>query len=210
MSESKLNPDELAIILIDVQPAFVDQMAGLPEPVLMRLEQLLILVDWLQLPLLATLEEPVTRKGKLAQRLKDKFPSQGRLYHKQTYDLSEEPGITEALEQLQRQQLIIAGAETDVCVLQSVLGLLARKFQVFVLEDCLFSSTADTNAAIYRMRQSGAIPLTYKSLYYELLRTENSAAWRDGYQAALATGLLPVESLPPIRTGQDQTDTKKP
>ena len=199
MNELKLNLDELAIVLIDVQPSFVDQMVGLAEPILIRLEQLFILAQWLEVPLLATLEEPVARKGKLLDRLADKFPSQGRLYHKQTYDLCGEPEITGALKQLQGQQLIVAGTETDVCVLQSVLGLLTQGFQVFILEDCLFSSTADTDAAIYRMRQAGAIPLTYKSLHYELLKTEKTSAWKDGHQAALAAGLLPVESLPPNR-----------
>ena len=197
MAELKLNPHELAVVLIDVQPYFINQMVEPQEPVLIRLEQLLIMTNWFQLPVLATFEEPVARKGELPERLQDKFPSHGQLHRKQTYDLCGEPEIVQSLTELGRKQLIVAGTETDVCVLQSVLGLLAHDYQVFILEDCLFSSTSKTEAAVYRMRQAGAIPLTYKSLHYELLKTENSAQWQAGHETAIAAGLLSVESLPP-------------
>ncbi len=197
MAELKLNPHELAVLLIDVQPFFVGQMVEPQEPVLIRLEQLLIMSNWFQLPVLATCEEPVDRKGELIERLQTKFPSHGQVHRKQTYDLCGEPDILQALKALGRQQLIITGTETDVCVLQSVLGLLAHGYQVFLLEDCLFSSSSTTEAAVYRMRQAGAIPLTYKSLHYELLKTENSEQWQAGHEAALASGLLDVELLPP-------------
>ena len=197
MTELKLDPHELAILLIDVQPFFVGQMVEPQEPILIRLEQLLIMSNWFQLPVLATCEEPVDRKGELIERLQTKFPSHGQVHRKQTYDLCGEPDIFQALKALGRQQLIITGTETDVCVLQSVLGLLAHGYQVFLLEDCLFSSSSTTEAAVYRMRQAGAIPLTYKSLHYELLKTENSEQWQAGHEAALASGLLDVELLPP-------------
>jgi nicotinamidase-related amidase len=197
MTELKLDPHELAILLIDVQPFFVGQMVEPQEPILIRLEQLLIMSNWFQLPVLATCEEPVHRKGELVERLQAKFPSHGQVYRKQMYDLCGEPDILQALKTLGRQQLIVTGTETDVCVLQSVLGLLDHGYQVFILEDCLFSSSSATEVAIYRMRQAGAIPLTYKSLHYELLKTENSEQWQAGHKAAIASGLLNVESLPP-------------
>ena len=196
MTQLKIAPGNLALVLIDIQAAFVEQMSRPREPVLARIEQLLIVAQWLDLPVLATLEEPVTRKGMLLPELQNRFPTGGQLLHKQTYDLCEEAEITRALAELDRKQLVIAGAETDVCVLQSVLGLLDQGYQVFILEDCLFSSAVDTEPAIYRMRQAGAIPLTYKSLHYELLQTEDSATWHKGYEQAKASGLLPAESLP--------------
>jgi hypothetical protein len=69
------------------------------------------------------------------------------------------------------RQLIVAGSETDVCVLQSVIGLIDMGFQVFLLEDGLFTSEPNPHAALTRMYQLGVVPITYKSLYYELIRT---------------------------------------
>ena len=63
----------------------------------------------------------------------------------------------------------MAGCETDVCVLQSCLGLLGLGYDVFVVEDLLFSSSQNVGSAIARMKDEGAIFLTYKSLYYELV-----------------------------------------
>ena len=57
MDELMLNPDKLAIVVIDVQPGFLDGwMAGPSEPVLARLELLFGLATVYDLPLLATFE----------------------------------------------------------------------------------------------------------------------------------------------------------
>jgi nicotinamidase-related amidase len=70
---------------------------------------------------------------------------------------------------LQKNQVIVAGCETDVCVLQSCLGLLALDYEVYVVEDLLFSSSRNVDSAIARMKAEGAVFLTYKTLYYELI-----------------------------------------
>jgi hypothetical protein len=64
----------------------------------------------------------------------------------------------------------VAGCETDVCVLQSCLGLLDLGYEVYVVEDLLFSSSRNVDAAMARMKAEGAVFLTYKSLYYELTK----------------------------------------
>jgi len=65
----------------------------------------------------------------------------------------------------------VAGCETDVCVLQSCLGLLSLGYEVYVVEELLFSSSRNVDSAIARMKAEGAIFLTYKSLYYELVES---------------------------------------
>ena len=75
------------------------------------------------------------------------------------------------LGRLKRRQVIMAGCETDVCVLQSCLGLLGLGYEVYVMEELIFSSSRDVDAAIARMKSEGAIFLTYKSLYYELIES---------------------------------------
>ncbi len=70
---------------------------------------------------------------------------------------------------MKKKQAVIAGCETDVCVLQSCLGLLGLGYQVYVVEDLLFSSSRQVDSAIARMKTAGAVFLTYKTLYYELI-----------------------------------------
>ena len=49
-----IDRDNVGIILIDVQPFFVDIMSGSREPVMERLEQLLRLAEWTAIPFIAT------------------------------------------------------------------------------------------------------------------------------------------------------------
>jgi nicotinamidase-related amidase len=65
--------------------------------------------------------------------------------------------------------MIVAGCETDVCVLQSCLGLVSLGYEVFVMEELIFSSTRNADATIARMKSEGVIFSTYKTLYYELI-----------------------------------------
>mgnify|MGYP006102034467 CR=1 FL=1 len=190
-------PGDLAVVLIDVQPQFVESMHGAAEPVLARLEQLLIICEWFQLPVLATLEEPIDRKGQLHDRLQPFLPPTAVTATKQSYAISGEPRIVDALAQLERPRLVVAGSETDVCVMQSVLGLIELGYDVFLLEDCLFSSESHTDPAVARMRQAGAIPCTYKMLFYELLGTDDPLAWQTQQEQATRRGFVAPESLPP-------------
>lgn len=173
----------LGVILIDVQPAFWEYAFG-PDPeareaTMVRLEHLLMLSGWLELPLIATFEHPVSEKGELPPRLERCFPEGGARYTKRTYDLTREAEIRGAIEGLGVDQLAVAGAETDVCVLQSVLGLLRLGYGVFLLEDCLFTTEPHPGLALRRMYSQGVIPSTFKSLAYELTISVEHTPWLD-------------------------------
>jgi hypothetical protein len=174
MSRSRLTVDlnDLAIVVIDVQPYFLDGwMAGESEPLLARLEFLFALATVYDLPFLATFEQPIETKGWLPERLEPFFPAHGQRHTKQTFNCCGEHSILEAIGGLGRGQIAVAGGETDVCVLQSVLGLIEAGQQVFLLEDALFSSESNIGPAIRRMESAGAVPSTVKILNYELRRS---------------------------------------
>ncbi len=172
MTRLMVDPSDVAIIVIDVQPYFLDGwMAGGAEPLLARLEFLFALATVYDLPFLATFEQPIEKKGWLPERLEPYFPAHGQRHTKQTFNCCGEPSIVEAINGLGRQQIAVAGGETDVCVLQSVLGLIEAGKQVFLLEDALFSSEPHVGPALRRMDSAGAIPSTVKTLNYELRRS---------------------------------------
>jgi nicotinamidase-related amidase len=150
-----------------VQPFFID-LAEVPEATLTRLEHLLLLAGSYNLQVIATFEHPVERNGWLPERLERVFPAEGQRFVKHSFNLCREQEIRDAVEALGVAQCIVAGAETDVCVLQSVLGLLGLGQQVFLVEDCLFTHERNAGPALRRMTQAGAIPTTYKALHYEL------------------------------------------
>ncbi|HET9659833.1 MAG TPA: isochorismatase family protein [Thermomicrobiales bacterium] len=168
----RVDPDSIGILLIDVQPFFLEGwMAGAFEPFMARVEHLLGLATAYQLPTIATFEQPVERKGWLPDRLTPWFPKDARKLTKQTFDCTGEPEIREAIASLGVSQFAVAGGETDVCVLQSVLGVLGIGHDVFLLEDALFSEDPNTGPALRRMEQAGAVPSTVKTFEYELRRS---------------------------------------
>lgn len=158
-----------AVVLIDAQPAFIDIAAGPREALELRLERLLILATALDLPTLATFEQPELN-GWLTPACENAWPAQGQRLEKRSFDCCRHAEIRDAVAALERGQLLLAGAETDVCVLQSALSLLELGYQVFLLEDCVFSSEAHPEPALRRMETAGAVPLTLKTAVYELKR----------------------------------------
>jgi isochorismate hydrolase len=203
MNRLMANQHDLAIVVIDVQPYFLDGwMAGESEPLLARLEFLFALATVYEVPFLATFEQPIETKGWIPERLQPFFPAHGQRHTKQTFNCCGEPPILEAIRGLGRGQIAVAGGETDVCVLQSVLGLIEAGSQVFLLEDALFSSEPSTGPAIRRMERAGAIPSTVKTLNYELRRSvAEPRAERVFSQCMPGLSLSEPERFPPWTPG---------
>ena len=71
-----------------------------------------------------------------------------------------------------RDQIVIVGIETHICVMQTVLDLLAEGLRVFVVADAVAARHGrDHENAMDRMRDSGATITTAESVMYEWLRT---------------------------------------
>jgi nicotinamidase-related amidase len=163
--------DHCCGVIIDVQEFFLSQLA---EPLRSKIEthtkSFAGLLGYLGVPLVVTLERPLEQKGTLphavSRRLSDNDLAQ--TFEKDFFDLTREEKIRDHLKALNKTQVIVAGCETDVCVLQSCLGLRSLGYEVYVVEELLFSSSHNVDAAIARMKGEGAIFLSYKSLYHEL------------------------------------------
>ncbi len=195
-----IDRDNVGIILIDVQPFFVDIMSGSKEPVMERLEQLLLLAEWTKIPFIATFEHPTEQNGWLPARLEKVFPKHGERFVKKTFCLCREPEIRSKLEELKIRQIVLAGCETDVCVLQSALGLLEMGYQVFLLEDSVFTNESHPEPAIKRMYQAGVIPITYKTFFYELTQSVDREAlpaeWKERMPSFMKTSTNPYKLVP--------------
>jgi len=166
----RLVPDQCWGAIIDVQGFFLSQArTRSPSKIRTNIRNFARLLGYFRIPIAATLERPVHLKGLLPNEIKKQLGERTEIFEKDFFDLTQEKKIRNYLERLKRRQVIVAGCETDVCVLQSCLGLLGLGYEVYVVEDLLFSSSRNVDAAIARMNAQGAVFLTYKSLYYELI-----------------------------------------
>jgi hypothetical protein len=127
------------------------------------------LLAYLHIPTVVTLERPVYGKGAVPQDIKGPLGEAAKVFEKGFFDLTKEKSIRAHLKRLKKSQIIVAGCETDVCILQSCLGLLDLGFAVFAVEELLFSSARNTDAAVERLKASGAVFVSYKTLFFELI-----------------------------------------
>ncbi|WP_440027483.1 hydrolase [Chromobacterium amazonense] len=90
------------------------------------------------------------------------------------------PALTE------KQQIIVCGMEAHVCVLQTVLQLLAIGKQVFVVADAVSSrKPSDIELAVGRMRAAGAVIVSREMVLFELLEKSGSEHFKQMSQRYL-------------------------
>ena len=94
---------------------------------------------------------------------------------KTVFGLAAVPEILAAVESSGRRTAVIVGAETDVCVAQSAVGLRDRGFRVVVVTDAMFSPGPVHELGLRRIRDAGAELNHAKGVYYEWVRTVDAA-----------------------------------
>jgi len=167
----RIVPDRCCGVIVDVQGFFLSQLdRRLRSRIEANTANLVRLLGYFRIPIVVTLERPVDQKGSLPDIISQHLGGLAMTFEKDFFDLSKETKIKTHLGRLKKKQIIVAGCETDVCVLQSCLGLQRLGYEVYVVEELLFSSTRHVDSAMAWMKAEGAVFLTYKTLYYELIQ----------------------------------------
>lgn len=79
-----------------------------------------------------------------------------------------------------RKQIIVLGTETHICVLQTVLDLLAHGYEVFVVDTGVSSRTEnDKIRGLERMKQNGAEIITRDMLVFEWLEKAGTELFKE-------------------------------
>lgn len=79
-----------------------------------------------------------------------------------------------------RQQVVLAGMEAHICVLQTALQLQESGRQVFVVEDAVLSRRdANKQNALARLRQAGIIVTNTESVVFEWLKVAEGDAFKQ-------------------------------
>lgn len=115
-------------------------------------------------PTLAALAQPLAGKPCVA---KTAFSSCG------------EPAFNRQLTS-DRSQIVLAGMEAHICVLQTAMHLQAQGKQVFVVEDAVISRNPANKAnALARLRQAGIIVANTESIVFEWLGVAEGDAFKQ-------------------------------
>lgn len=84
------------------------------------------------------------------------------------------------LEALDRDQVLITGIETHICVFQTALDLVESGYEVNVVTDCVSSRTPENrDTALARMGLEDIMPCTTEMILFELLQTARHEKFKE-------------------------------
>ena len=123
-------------------------------------------------------EQYVKGLGATLSCLKEKAPGAG-YYEKMTFSCCGNEDFVKQLKNSGRNQIVIVGMETHVCVLQTVIELRAAGFEVHLVKDAVMSRCSDNRqTAIEAMVLAGAVPTCTESVVFQLLKIAGSEAFK--------------------------------
>lgn len=168
-----MKADQSILVLIDLQeklmPAIADGGAVVDQCL-----KLATMAGLLEVPVVATEQLP----EKLGHNMPEILELSDQVIGKYHFDACPDGLIDELPEG--RQQIVIAGCEAHVCMMQTALSLVDAGYKVWVVADATGSrNELDRDVALDRLHQSGARIVTVEMVAFEWLRHCKHSRFRD-------------------------------
>ena len=170
-TDSLLTPQNMVLALIDYQPEQYAGVASMPHDELVANVTLLgHVATAFELPVVLT--TVYVKHGMSATNPELRAALPGALeIDRTTMNSWEDPEFHDAVKRTGRKKLVIAGLWTEVCVAFPALDALREGFDVYFVVDAIGGvSRAAHEAAVQRMLQAGATPISVLGLACELQR----------------------------------------
>lgn len=162
------------LLLVDMQERLVPIMADAAD-LTARCGILLRAAYELGVPILASEQYP-KGLGATLPALAELAP---RRLEKMEFSAYANSAIKDELTRAGQKQIILAGIEAHVCVLQTGLELVAAGFQVFVVADAVASRRPESReVALHRVARAGATLITAEMALFEWLRSARAPEFR--------------------------------
>ena len=174
---SLLRPERAILVLVDLQEKLMPAISG-RERILKNSLLLLRLAGVLGLPVVITTQY---RKGlgDVMPEIREAAPGVEPI-DKVTFGCFWNEGFIARLNELyDRDQLLVAGVESHICVCQTVLGALEKSYAAHVLSDAVGSrAEANHEIGLARMERAGALLSSAEMAIYELLGRSDAEAFK--------------------------------
>jgi nicotinamidase-related amidase len=162
------------LLLVDLQQRLVPAIAE-GAAVVANARRLAEAARLLDVPVLATEQNPAG----LGRTVPEVAALASRTLSKRYFDATREEGF-EGFLPPDRPEIVVAGCETHVCVMQTVLGLMGRGQAVRLVADAVGSrSPASRDAALARAQAHGAELVTTEMVVFEWLETSDHPRFRE-------------------------------
>lgn len=172
-----LETEKCCLVIIDVQGKLAQLMHD-KETIFRNIEILIKIARALDIPILWCEQNPKALGAtipQLAELLCDIEP-----IDKFSFSCCGDSKFVEKLKAAGRNQIVLCGIETHVCVCQTAIDLINDSYEVYVVADAVSSRTAENKAiALERMRGESAVIVSTEMVLFELLKTAEHEKFRE-------------------------------
>jgi nicotinamidase-related amidase len=175
-----INPQNSLFLLIDFQ---ANLAAAMEKEVYENSERNVGLMvsacNVLQMPIIVT-EQYRKGLGQTVERVREKLGEAYRPIDKMEFSCLANPPFMTEFRRAKRDHIVVAGIESHVCVLQTVLDLVSDGHRVHILSDGVCSRyKTDWEAAIGYMRDAGAVISTTEIVVFQLLKKAGTPEFKS-------------------------------
>jgi nicotinamidase-related amidase len=172
----RLDKNNAAVLLVDHQAGLLSLVRDIdPDKFKNNVLALGNLAQYFKLPTILTTSFESGPNGPLVPELKAQFPDAPYIARPGQINAWDNADFVQAVKATGKQQLILAGVVTEVCVAFPALSALEEGFEVFVVTDASGTFNDITRQAAWaRMSQAGAQLMTWFGVACELHRD-----WRN-------------------------------
>jgi hypothetical protein len=172
----RLHPKDILAVGIDYQERLIPAIHE--KETLIRNSRLLFAgLNILEVPVLISRQYP-KGLGDTVSEIRE-VTGTATILDKLSFSCYGDAAIRQAVDAAGRRNIVVAGTEAHVCVLQTVIDLGAAGYQVVYVVDCAGSrKPEDKKYALKRAAREGALLVTYEQLLFELLGSAASASFK--------------------------------
>lgn len=172
-----IKPDTSCLLVIDMQQRLVPAMQA-PARTVKNAGILMQAADRLSVPTILT-EQYSKGLGPTVDDLL-KFRGASPVIEKTHFSCMQEETFSEAFRALERKQVVIAGMEAHICVLQTGVQLMEEGYEIFVVTDATSSRSLESEkACLDRLGACGAGIVTTEMVVFEWLGQAGTDAFRE-------------------------------
>ena len=174
----RITKEDTMALIIDFQEKLVPVIDNNEE--LIHNTQILIKgLQALQVPMIIT-QQYTKGIGMTVPALAELFGESFCYEDKVAFSCAEDEATLEKLKAMGKKNIIVCGIEAHICVLQTVIDLIAMGYNVLLVEDCIGSrKERNRQIGIRRALQEGAIPTSYESILFELTRVAKTDTFKE-------------------------------
>ncbi|MEM5788497.1 MAG: isochorismatase family protein [Syntrophobacteraceae bacterium] len=168
--------EDCLLLIIDIQQAMLGVIESWKD-VARKVNQLTQAAEVLGIPILLT-EQYSKGLGETIPEVISQIRSP-MVFHKEHFSACLETDFLALLRSHNRNQIVVVGMETHVCVLQSSLDLIKEGFQLQLLADGVASrANQDRDIAIDLLRKAGAVITSTEIVIFQWAKRANTEEFR--------------------------------